>query len=47
MEFSPNGGYLILIENQYFEVYQTSDWQHVFSGDVSSDDENLLRFNTT
>ena len=38
MEFSPNGGYLILIRNQYFEVYQTSDWQHVFSGDVTSDD---------
>ena len=38
LEFSPNGGYLILIRNQYFEVYQTSDWQHVFSGDITSDD---------
>ena len=30
---------VFLIRNQYFEVYQTSDWQHVFSGDVSSDGE--------
>ena len=43
MKFSPNGGYLILIRYQYFEVYQTSDWQYVFSGDISSDDGNYYR----
>lgn len=37
VEFSPNGRYLVAYGNLEFEIYQTSDWEKVHSGNVQSD----------
>ncbi|MDC0340359.1 thrombospondin type 3 repeat-containing protein [Candidatus Poseidoniaceae archaeon] len=40
--FSPNGEYLVVYSGMYFEIYQTSDWEQVFSGDVTPSNGNYV-----
>ncbi len=40
--FSPNGEYLVVYSDMYFEIYQTSDWEQVFSGDVMPSNGNYV-----
>ena len=40
--FSPNGKYLVVYSGMYFEIYQTSDWEQVFSGDVMPSNGNYV-----
>ena len=37
LEFSPDGSYLVAYGNLDFEIYRTSDWEQVFSGNVLSE----------
>ena len=37
LEFSPDGSYLVAYGNLNFEIYRTSDWEEVFSGNVQSE----------
>ncbi|MDB2335376.1 thrombospondin type 3 repeat-containing protein [Candidatus Poseidonia alphae] len=37
LEFSPDGSYLVAYGNLDFEIYRTSDWEEVFSGNVQSE----------
>ena len=37
VEFSPDGTYLVVYGLVDFEIYQTSNWEKVFSGDVGND----------
>ena len=39
LQFSPNGKYLLALEYD-FEIYRTSDWTKVYSGDLSETDGN-------
>ncbi len=38
IDFSPNGEYLVVAGGTQFEIYQTSDWEWVYSNDVAPDD---------
>ena len=37
LEFSPDGSYLVAYGDLDFEIYRTSDWEEVFSGNVQSE----------
>jgi len=42
LEFSPNGEYLVVTSGAQFEIYQTSDWEWVYSNDVAPDDGSYV-----
>jgi len=38
LQFSPSGDYLIVIDDENFGIYRTSDWQRVYIGNLIEDD---------
>jgi len=41
-EFSSNGEYFVTMSGTQFQIYQTSDWEWVYSDDVTPDDGSLV-----
>lgn len=41
-EFSSNGEYFVTMSGTQFQIYQTSDWEWVYSGDVTPDDGSFV-----
>ena len=41
-EFSSNGEYFVTMSGTQFEIYQTSDWERVYSDDVTPDDGSIV-----
>jgi len=38
IDFSPNGGYLAVVDGDRFELYDTSDWSEVYADEFANDD---------
>ncbi|HJL97006.1 MAG TPA: WD40 repeat domain-containing protein [Candidatus Poseidoniaceae archaeon] len=41
-EFSSNGEYFVTISGTQFQIYRTSDWEWVYSDDVTPDDGSIV-----
>lgn len=41
-EFSSNGEYFVTMSGTQFQIYQTSDWEWVYSDDVTPDDGSIV-----
>ena len=41
-EFSSNGEYFVTMSGTQFQIHQTSDWERVYSGDVTPDDGSIV-----